>query len=61
MSFQIGDLVMSYKVRGTKGCVGVITKIDSESCFPYYVRWINEEKPNQYDHQLKAENLRKVD
>ena len=60
MSFQIGDLVKSYKIKGTKGYVGVITKIDENSSFPYHVRWVNEEKNSQYDHQLKAEQLRKV-
>ena len=46
--FQIGDMVKTYKVRGTAKLVGIIIAIDGESkTFQYLVCWIHDPSANK--------------
>ena len=58
--FQVGDIVKTYKIRGTARFFGVIVRILDENGYPYEVRWLNntaKESPIAY---FKFEQLRKV-
>lgn len=60
--FQVGDIIKTYKIRGTARFLGVIVRILDEnvSAFPYEVRWLNpsaKEGPIAY---FKFEQIRKV-
>ncbi len=60
--FQIGDIVKTYKIRGTARFIGIIVRIldEQQSAYPYEVRWLNptvKESPIAY---FKSEHLRKV-
>ena len=62
--FQVGDMVKTYKIRGTARLVGIIVRIIDEhqqNGYPYVVQWLNfpaNESPIAY---FKSEHLRKVD
>jgi len=61
--FQVGDIVKTYKIRGTARFVGIIIRIIDEhqqSGYPYVVQWLNptaKESPIAY---FKSEQLLKV-
>lgn len=60
--FQIGDIVKTYKIRGTAKYFGVIIRIlnKEQSAYPYEIKWLNA-KPSEYPvAYFKDENLRKV-
>jgi hypothetical protein len=60
--FQVGDIVKTYKIRGTARFLGVIVRILDEnvSAFPYEVRWLNPTERESPIAYFKFEQIRKV-
>ena len=60
--FQVGDIVKTYKIRGTARFLGVIVRILDEnvSAYPYEVRWLNPTGKEGSIAYFKFEHLRKV-
>jgi len=61
--FQVGDIVKTYKIRGTARFVGVIVRIIDEhqqSGYPYVVQWLNPTEREAPIAYFKSEHLRKV-
>ena len=58
--FQVGDIVKTYKIRGTARFFGVIVKILEENGYPYEVRWLNPTERENRVAYFKYEQLRKV-
>ena len=60
--FQVGDIVKTYKIRGTARFLGVIVRILDEnvSAYPYEVRWLNPIGKEGSIAYFKFEHLRKV-
>ena len=60
--FQVGDIVKTYKIRGTARFLGVIVRILDEkvSAYPYEVRWLNPSASEGPIAYFKFEHLRKV-
>ncbi len=61
--FQVGDIVKTYKIRGTARFVGVIVRIiddHQQSGYPYVVQWLNANEREAPIAYFKSEHLRKV-
>lgn len=60
--FQVGDIVKTYKIRGTARFLGVIVRILDEKVSPYkyVVEWLNPTATEAPIAYFKDEHLRKV-
>lgn len=60
--FQVGDIVKTYKIRGTARFLGVIVRILDEkvSAYQYEVQWLNPTEREARVAYFKSEQLRKV-
>jgi hypothetical protein len=56
--FQIGDMVKTYRVKGTAKFIGIIIAIDEGTTFPYRVCWVDNLSANK--NWFHEEHLIKV-